>query len=211
MIRVLVFEERSAIAREVVTFLNGTQGCQVTEQFNKLSDLEMLMTGIQADVVLMGLVNPLLRSAKLLREIKQVHPKTKVVIFTQQAAEKTVLEMLRAGADGYILIGTSPVQVFGAVMEVIQDGVPMTPSVARTVFRSFSMVGIGANSRQSSLTFREKEVLHLLVQGRSYKLVSHELSISIDTVRTHVRHIYDKLKVSSKSEAVAKAILNHLV
>ena len=116
-----------------------------------------------------------------------------------------------AGASGYMLKKTTPQKMLEAIRETYQGGAPMTPSVAVKVLQMFRLQTGVEKNEFIDLSEREKEILGLLVKGKSYKAVASACFISIDTVSTHVRHIYEKLHVHSKSEAVAKAIFQKLV
>jgi DNA-binding NarL/FixJ family response regulator len=121
-----------------------------------------------------------------------------------------VFEAIRAGANGYLLKKTTPVKLIEYIKYAISGGAPMSASVATQVLRMFASQPTPADSSYN-LSEREKEVLQLLVDGNSYKMVAAEMKLSIDTVRSHIRNIYEKLHVNSKSEAVAKALKNNIV
>ena len=123
---------------------------------------------------------------------------------------KNVFESLRAGASGYLLKKTAPAKLVAHIREVFEGGAPMTASIATQVLNMFAGI-TNTESHDYDLSDREKQVLQLLVDGNSYKMVGAEMNLSIDTIRSHIRNIYEKLQVHSKSEAVAKAIKNRIV
>lgn len=210
MISILLFEDNAQLSEGLSLLLNSVDGMEVKGSFRNLNTVEKEIRTYSPDIVLMDIGFPSGNGIDALRTIKKVDPKIKVIMLTGMADDANVFESLRAGADGYILKKTSPVKLLEYVKEAHEGGAPMTPSIARQVLQTFS--GTKASKNDSdNLTQREKEVLKLLVDGQSYKLVAADLNISIDTVRSHIRNIYDKLQVNSKSEAVAKAIINNIV
>ena len=123
---------------------------------------------------------------------------------------KYVFEALKSGANGYVLKKTPPAKLLEYIQDANTGGAPMTSSIATQVLQMFSSIHNPA-SEDYHLSDREKEVLQLLVNGYSYKMIASEMFISIDTVRSHIKKIYEKLHVNSKSEAVAKAFKNNIV
>src|SRR3569832_2555680 len=122
-----------------------------------------------------------------------------------------IFQSICNGAEGYILKSTPPVQILSAIREVYEGGAPMTPSIASKVLKMFKNAPKEKASEEFNLTEREKEVLKLLVEGMSYKMIAEQCFISIETVSGHVKNIYKKLLVHSNSEAVAKAIKGNIV
>lgn len=210
MIRILIFEDNAQLAEGLTMLLNTVDDFQVAGCFKNLNTLEKEISLYTPDIVLMDISFPSGSGIDGLRQIKKINPSIKVLMLTGMADESSVFESLKSGADGYLLKKTSPVKLLESVREAFEGGAPMTPSIARQVLATFSANPPSKDSFEN-LTLREKEVLKLLVNGLSYKMVSADLNISIDTVRSHIRNIYEKLQVNSKSEAVAKAILNHIV
>jgi DNA-binding NarL/FixJ family response regulator len=123
---------------------------------------------------------------------------------------KNVFEALKNGASGYILKKTPPNKLLEYIQEANTGGAPMTASIATQVLQMFASLN-GQHNDQYNLSDREKQVLQLLVNGYSYKMIAAEMYIAIDTVRSHIKKIYEKLQVNSKSEAVAKAFKDNLL
>ncbi len=119
---------------------------------------------------------------------------------------ENVLEAMKLGADGYLLKKTPPIKLLEAIQDVYNGGAPMTSSVARQVLELFARKPVRSLEENYQLSEREKEVLQWLVNGYSYKMVAAQLFISLETVRSHVKKIYEKMHVNSKTEAVAKAL-----
>ena len=123
---------------------------------------------------------------------------------------KNVFDAIRNGANGYVLKKTAPAKLLEYIQEAASGGAPMTASIATQVLKMFSQINPSQNE-DYNLSDREKQVLQLLVDGYSYKMIASEMFISIDTVRSHIKKIYEKLHVNSKSEAVAKAFKDKLL
>jgi DNA-binding NarL/FixJ family response regulator len=124
---------------------------------------------------------------------------------------KNIFEALKAGANGYMLKKTPPSRLLEAIQDVHQGGAPMTSSVASQVLQMFAKQNHQAKAVENNLSDREKEVLQLITNGYSYKMIASEMFISVDTVRSHIKNIYEKLHVNSKSEAVAKAFRDKIL
>jgi DNA-binding NarL/FixJ family response regulator len=210
MIKILLFEDNAQLGEGLTMLLNSVENYHVAGTFKNLNNLELEIKKHHPDIVLMDIGFPSGSGIDGLRRIKAIDKHAKVIMLTGLSDEEVVFEALKAGADGYLLKKTSPSKLLEFITEAFEGGAPMTPSIARLVLQAFSSVNISAPGIEN-LTAREKEVLKLLVNGQSYKMVAADLAISIDTVRSHIKSIYDKLEVNSKSEAVAKAIRNNLV
>ncbi len=210
MIRILIFEDNAQLSEGLSALLSTVDDYKVVGCFRNLNTVEKEIKTHEPDLVLMDIGFPSGNGIQALRIIKQVNRNIKVIMLTGMADDANVFDSLKSGADGYILKKTPPLKLLDYIKEANEGGAPMTPSIARRVLETFSAMGTSA-SENEDLTTREREVLKLLVGGFSYKLVSDQLNISIDTVRSHIRNIYKKLEVNSKSEAVAKAIINNIV
>jgi DNA-binding NarL/FixJ family response regulator len=144
------------------------------------------------------------------KKVKALQPATKVLMQTIYDDDEQVFRALCAGADGYLLKKSSPVEILQAIEQVVVGGVPMTSSVARQVIEMFREFAPRPQD-ETNLTPREHELLKSLAEGLDYKQIADRHFISVDTVRNHIRHIYEKLHVHSKSEAVSKAFRQRLV
>ncbi len=211
MVKILLFEDNAQLAEGLSMLLNSVDNYSVLGCFKNLSSLEQNIKQLVPDVVLMDIGFPSGNGIDGVRRIKMINPQIKVIMLTGQGDDESVFESLKAGADGYLLKKTSPSKLLEYISEAYEGGAPMTPSIARQVLASFSAPSVAKTSEGESLTLREKEVLRQLVNGQSYKMVADGLNIAVDTVRSHIRRIYEKLQVNSKSEAVVKAIRNNIV
>lgn len=160
------------------------------------------------DVVLMDIDMPKRNGIEALTELRTRYPQLPVIMLTVFDDNGHVLDAIKAGASGYLLKKHIATKLFSSIQEVMDGGAPMSPAVARLVVQSFR--GTPAQDPYG-LTPREKEVLASLSQGNSYKMIAAALSVTVDTIRSHIKHIYEKLHVHSQTEAVSKAIYEKLV
>jgi DNA-binding NarL/FixJ family response regulator len=161
------------------------------------------------DVVLMDINIPGKNGIEAVKEIKEHFPNVQVCMQTVFEEDDKIFASLCAGASGYILKNTPPDKILQAVKEVAEGGAFFTPSIAKKVLNNFQQQPQQAEYIQ--LTDKEKEVLKYLVEGLSYKMIAEKVFLSFHTVHTHLRHVYEKLHVNSKGEAINKAIKNKLV
>jgi DNA-binding NarL/FixJ family response regulator len=143
--------------------------------------------------------------------IKENFPEVKIIMQTVVEDDEKIFASICNGASGYLLKNTSPARLLQAIVEVNEGGAPMTPAIAQKVLERFRKQSPTPSKGLNELSPREKEILECLVEGMSYKMIASYCKISIDTVRFHIRHIYEKLQVSSKSEAVAKALRRDII
>lgn len=157
----------------------------------------------QPNVVLMDIFLPRMSGIECTARLKELLPKTQIVILTGVDDNELVFMALQAGADGYLLKRTKPADLHSALLEVARGGAPMSSEIARRVVESFRRP---AKIREQlvHLTTREEEVLILLTKGYSNKEIADKLSLSVETIGSHLKHIYEKLHVRSRAEAVAR-------
>jgi DNA-binding NarL/FixJ family response regulator len=155
------------------------------------------------DLVLMDIQLPDISGIECTAKLKRLLPHTQIVMFTVRDDNEQVFQALQAGASGYLLKGTPPLEILNALRDVVRGGAPMTGEIARKVVHSFHRsTPIGHPA--ASLTSRETEVLELLAEGCISKEIAHRLSISVETVNYHLKQIYQKMDVHSRTEAVVK-------
>jgi DNA-binding NarL/FixJ family response regulator len=165
--------------------------------------LALLRQGLEVDVVLVDLRLPGMSGQELISIAKATWPRVELVVLTGFADDDSIFEALRAGATGYLLKDAGPAEIASAIDEVCSGGAPMSPGIARRVLAGFHA---RREDPESDLTHRERQVLDLLTRGASYPLIGKALGISTNTVQHHIRSIYRKLQVSTKSEATLVAI-----
>lgn len=206
-ISVVIFDDSKNIRDAIATLIASNDEMRLAGSFADARDLKQHLETTKPDVVLMDIDMPYINGIEAVKEIRASFPKIPVMMLTVFDDEDRVFNSIRAGAVGYMLKNTNPVKLLDAIGEVHLGGAPMTPSIARKVMELFQhqKTQTGA-SENYNLSEREKDVLRLLVDGKAYKMISDQLGISYETVRTHMKHIYEKLHVASMTEAVAKAI-----
>jgi len=210
MIKVLIYEDNVQLRDTLSILLNGTEGYDLVGAFTNCSDIIADVEVLKPDVILMDINMPEMDGIEGLKKLRTKNNDVKVLMLTVFDDNKNVFESIRNGANGYILKKTPPAKLLEYINEAQTGGAPMTSSIATQVLKMFSAQN-HTNNEDFNLSEREKAVLQLLVNGYSYKLIAAELFIAIDTVRSHIKKIYDKLHVNSKSEAVAKAIKSKVV
>ena len=208
-IRVAIFEDNKLVRDALEAILNGTPGFTCTGVFANGSRWEQDIKRSQPDVVLMDIEMPGLNGIELTQKITEQSPDIKVLIQTVFNDNEKIFQALCAGASGYILKNDPPHKYLEAINEVYNGGAPISPAVAKRMLGFFSnrnVILVSPGNIDFQLSEREKEILHLMVEGHHYKSIADKSFISYETVRTHVKHIYKKLHVASRSEAIRTAI-----
>ena len=209
-ISVAIVEDHPDLRNSLTLILNGTSGFSCVGSYTSCEALLEELTDIKPEVVLMDIGLPGMSGIEGVRKVKTLRDSTKVLMQTIYEDDEQVFRAMCAGADGYLLKKSSPVEILQAIEQVVAGGIPMTPSVARQVIEMFRDFAPKEQDVQR-LTPREHELLRSLAEGLDYKQIAERHFISVDTVRNHIRHIYEKLQVHSKSEAVSKAFRQRLV
>lgn len=209
-IKVAIIEDQREVRDGLVMLINGTKGFRCTGSFRTVEEAIANISRELPDVVLTDLGLPGLSGVEGIKLIRARHPDVPFVALTVYDDDERVFEALCAGAYGYLLKNTPPARLLECLREVVSGGAPMSPEIARrvvTLFRDYRP----PEKSEHQLTPQEKEILKLLVEGHSYKTAAFKLNISTHTVSFHLRNIYGKLQVHSKSEAVVKALRHNLV
>ena len=209
MISVAIIEDNIDFNKGLEILLNASEGFLCSETYFSAEDGIRNLSG-NSDVLLLDINLPHMTGIEAIPIIKNKFPHTKIIMLTIFDDDDSIIEAILGGADGYLLKKTSPPMILNSITECLEGGSPMTGSIARkvlTIFKKF----IPAKNDNFSLTKRELEILNLIVGGIETSDIASKLYISIQTVRNHIRHIYEKLQVHSKSQAVVKAIKEGLV
>ena len=209
-IRVAVVEDNAELREGLARLIDGGNSTGCVGTYGRCDELLAALPGIRPDVVVMDIGLPGMSGIEGVTRIKSVAPDIEILMVTVYEDEENISQAIRAGASGYLLKKTLPGRLLDAIAEIHAGGAPMTASVARKVLAAFKG-NPPSSPPESSLSLREKEILSALVNGQSYKMIADSCFISIDTVRSHIKSIYGKLRVHSKSEAVATALKNRLV
>jgi len=205
MIKVLIYEDNTQLRDVISILLNGTDGFEMVGAFANCSNILDDCDALKPDVILMDINMPGCNGIEGLKLLRTKYSDIKVLMLTVFDDNNNIFESIRNGANGYLLKKTQPARLLEYIQDAQSGGAPMTSSIASQVLKMFSATHSSVR-HDWDLSEREKSVLNLIVQGYSYKLIAAELFISLDTVRSHIRKIYEKLHVNSKSEAVAKAL-----
>lgn len=200
-LRVAVVEDDAGIRKSLCDLLDGAPGFTCVAAFSSVEDAAAHFDG-GADVVLMDIGLPGLSGIEGVGLLRARHPAVPIVMLTVFDDPERVFEALKAGAVGYLLKRTPPAELLAALEDVRAGGAPMSGSVARNVVESFRLPA--SPEAGAALSAREREVLALLAQGYRYREVAEALFVSPETVRTHIRRIYEKLHVRSRAEAVLR-------
>jgi DNA-binding NarL/FixJ family response regulator len=210
MIKVILYEDNPQLREGLSMLINGTDGFEVLASFKNCNTVVEEVEALSPDVVLMDIDMPGTNGLEGLRLIRERSLSVKILMLTVFDDNKSVFEAIKMGANGYILKKTPPAKLLEYIQEANSGGAPITSSIAAQVLKMFSEFSTPTNA-DYHLSDREQQVLQFLVNGYSYKMIATEMFISIDTVRSHIKKIYEKLHVNSKSEAVAKAFKDKLV
>ena len=211
MYKVAVFDDNLARRQGLQLLIDAMDQMQCVGIYPDCTDVVHRLKSNMPNVVLMDINMPNVDGIEGLKRIKQHYPEIKVIMQTIFEEEDKILEAICAGADGYIIKQKSPMKLIDGITEVMEGGAPMTPSVAFKVLKLFSNTKKTSSSSSFNLTGREKEILNLLVDGYSYKMIADKCHISYATVNKHISNIYAKLQVNSVASAVSKAIKEGLV
>jgi len=206
--KIAIFEDNKKFRESLEFVIVTTDDMELCGSFEDTSRLLQRIEALQPDVVLMDINIPGKNGIDAVKEIKENFPEVNVCMQTVFEDADKIFASLCNGASGYILKNTPPEKIIQAIREVAEGGSFFTPSVAKKVLNNFQKQRQGEFVQ---LTEREKEILKHLVDGLSYKMIADKVNLSFHTIHTHLRHIYEKLHVNSKSEAVSKAIKNRLV
>ena len=210
-IKVAIFEDNRNLREGLFQLVDGSDGFNCVGAFANCDRLIQNIKESKPDVVLMDIEMPGISGIEAIKILKENFPDTKVLMETIFEDNDKIFDSICNGAEGYILKNTPPVLILSAIKEIYEGGAPMTPSVASKVLKMFKNNSSAYIKEKIDLTEREKEILRSLVDGMSYKMIAATCFISIDTVSGHIKNIYKKLQVHSKSEAVVKAIKGRIV
>ena len=203
VISVSIVDDEKKLCKSIAAFLDGSEGFRCVSIYGSAEAALQRVPADKPDVVLMDINMPGIDGIECVRRLKTLAPEIQIMMLTVYEDTEQIFEALAAGATGYLLKRLEPEELLQAIRDVYAGGSPMSNSIARKVVASFQKAK-GAGEKQNLLTPREQEVLDCLAQGLPYKQIGDQIGLSINTIRTHLRHIYEKLHVQSRTEAVAK-------
>lgn len=206
-IEVAIVDDKRDIREGLQLIIDNADGFKCVATYPDGESAAEGLPNVKPDVVLMDIGLPKMSGIDCVKILKDKAPEIDIIMLTVYSDSDYIFESLRAGAVGYLVKNIFPSKLLNSIKEVKSGGSPMSSSIARKVVSSFNSFRKPA----ANLTKREKEVLDLLCQGKSYKVIADDLFISPDTVRYHLKNIYKKLQVNSKYEAVIKALKNGMV
>ena len=205
-IKVAIFEDNPLLRESLYQLICSSAGLNCVGAFANCDDIVVQLKRCLPHVVLMDIQMPGINGVEAVKIITGNFSDIKVIMQTVVDDEDKIFASICNGASGYLLKNTTPARLLQAIEEVNAGGAPITPSIAQKVLDKFRRQAPASNDELKGLSVREKQILECLVEGMSYKMIAASCAISTDTVRHHIRNIYDKLHVHSKSEAVVKAL-----
>lgn len=202
-IKVGIVEDEKQIRESLVVLINGSEGFSCQHAFESAEEAIATIPALDLDVVLMDIHLPGKDGIACIKELITKTEGIRFMMCTSFEDTDSVFNALKVGATGYLTKTTQPSKILDAIVEVYHGGSPMSSHIARKVVASFH-ADITENSEMQKLSEREKEILNLLSRGLRYKEIADALFLSTETVRTHIRNIYEKLQVNSRTEALNK-------
>ena|SRR5579863_3842756 len=207
---IVIYEDNLDLREALVQLINTSDSYTCAGAFQNclevLSDLQTL----KPRVILMDIDMPVRNGIEAVRMIRGIDKDVKIIMLTVFDDNQNVIEAICAGASGYLLKKYCFEKLFGSIAESLSGGAPLSGNIARMVLDHLAQSNHGPIEKYD-LTMREKDILNDLVKGLSYKMIAASLNISFETVKSHIRNIYEKLHVHNQSEAVAKALKNRIV
>lgn len=203
--RIIIVEDNEVVKDGFALILNSFNKYFVVNTYTNCEDALKNLKKDSPDIVLMDLELPGMNGIQGIREIKKAMPRAEIIVISVYENNHLVFDALVSGASGYITKNTSHIELLNAIEEVLAGGAPMSTKIAKMVVQSFQ------RNTNSPLSPRESEVLDLLSKGKTYTMIAEELFITKETAKSHIKNIYSKLQVSSKSEALAVAKKNKLI
>jgi DNA-binding NarL/FixJ family response regulator len=207
---VVIIEDMREVREGLAALINGTHGFTCTASYYSMEAALAALMETNTDVILSDIGLPGMSGIKGIEILRERFPDIPILALTIYDSDEQVFDALCAGASGYLLKNTAPARLLESIQEAALGGAPMSPEVARRVIRLFREFR-PPETAAYRLTHQETELLKLLVEGHYKKTAAHQMGISTNTVSFHLKNIYGKLQVHSKTEAVAKALRERLV
>lgn len=203
-IKVSIIEDQKEIREMLSILVSGSSGFELSGAYENAEEAIASIPLLQPDVILVDIHLPGQSGINCIEKLRPVCSNTQFIMCTSLEDNDTIFNALKAGANGYLTKSTPPARLLEAIIEVHSGGSPMSTNIARKVIGSFQLTTSTSTNEFEALSKREQEILQLLSKGFRYKEIAEKLFISVETVRTHVRNIYEKLQVNSRTEAINK-------
>jgi DNA-binding NarL/FixJ family response regulator len=205
MITVCIVEDLEDIRNGLAAIINMTDGFKVLKTFANAEDALQNLSLLQPEIVIMDINLPGISGIECIRRVHEKNRSIQFMMFTIYENSDTVFEALEAGATGYILKNSSPSKIIESLQEINQGGSPMNAEIAKKLVVHFQKQTFSQN--EYHLTPKEQTILNLMSKGYLYKEIAGELKNTVNTIKQHIRHIYEKLHVQNKAEAINKVYL----
>jgi len=203
-ISVSIVEDNPQVRGSLAKLIDGAPGFRCVSRHGSAEEALLEIPKVKPEVVLMDINLPGINGVECVRRLKPQLPGAQIIMLTVYQNTEHIFNALAAGATGYMLKQTPPAELLDAIKEVQAGGSPMSSHIARKIVQSFQHPVAAPSAEAQTLSPREAEVLELLAKGFLYKEIAEQMKVSYATVHTHIRHIYEKLHVRSRTEAVAK-------
>lgn len=203
MIKVAIVEDIDAIRNGLSELISGSFGFKCVGNYSSAEEALIEIPKVSPEIVLMDIQLPGISGIECVRILKKEFPSILIMMLTVFENDDNIFESLKAGASGYLLKKTPSPELLESIQNLYNGGSPMTGIIARKIVQTFQ-IEKEISGKQSILSKRENEILTYLAKGYRYKEIAEELFISVETVRTHIRNIYEKLQVRSRTEALLK-------
>jgi DNA-binding NarL/FixJ family response regulator len=208
--RILIYDDNEALRASMEALITDEADFELLAAMPNAETVEIDIRGLKPDVVLMDIDMPNVNGVEAVRIIRKIEPNLPIIMLTVFDDNENIFNAICAGASGYILKRYASEEIPAGIRDVLTGGAPMTGTVAKKVLQMVPQAKTGGEEK-NDLSKRETEILQFLVNGYSYKMIAGKIDISIDTVRFHIKKIYDKLHVHSATEAVSKALKDKLI
>src|SRR5436190_1000278 len=205
MITVCIVEDIEDVRNGIAAIINMTDGFKVLQTFPNAEDALQQLPLLQPDIVVMDINLPGMSGIECIHKLHAKNRSIQFMMFTIYENSDTVFEALESGATGYILKNSSPSKIIESLQELYQGGSPMNPEIAKKLVMRFQKQTFSQN--EYHLTPKEQKILELMSKGYLYKEIAWELKNTVNTIKQHIRHIYEKLHVQNKAEAINKMYL----
>jgi DNA-binding NarL/FixJ family response regulator len=209
-VRVGIVEDRGKIHEGLARLIAQTEGFECSGTYRSMEETLSKLPENLPDILLSDIGLPRMNGIEGIKILKEKYPNLLVLMLSVYDDNSRIIEAICAGASGYLLKNTSTAKLIASIKEVLSGGAPMSPEIARRVMELFRQ-NPPPKQVDYDLTPHEPRLLKMLVEGHNYKTAAATLGLSVNTISFHMRHIYEKLQVHSKSEAVAKVLKNRIV